>query len=138
MSENDSNQTDTDAERVEFATTLIARRLYSTQMHEAFKRKFGNVSPTEVDRYVERARLKLRERFQRSRPDAILESLATYESVVRDPNASIMERMKAQGAIDKLLGLYEVANDQQDPDLPDGLIRRPDDNDNTNIMGEER
>ena len=91
--------------RVELVAMLIARRRSRGQIRSDLEKIGVHVSPRTVASYIKRAGSLLKSRLCTSVADARAMSLAVYESVIQSPTSSHNERITAQRAIDKLLGL---------------------------------
>jgi hypothetical protein len=72
----------------------------------ACMKKWG-VGPAEARGYVKEARELLMQDLLRSKEEHRCDALAFYRSVILDPNASTVDKIRARERIDKLLGLEQ-------------------------------
>lgn len=105
--------------RVAAVAKMLARRHLRSEIHTFLKRLFDpDISERTCAEYVARARVLLRDRYTGTDDPAVAgataeqlrdlhrcSSFALYESILRDGEASNAERLAAQAAIDRLLGL---------------------------------
>jgi hypothetical protein len=91
-------------ERVAFTVFLLSRHARKSEIKRLLKARFG-VSARTCERLLARARGLLRESTGAPPQEHRLRSYAFYLSVIRDPAATLREKMLAQKRIDKLLGL---------------------------------
>ena len=91
-------------ERITAAEILICRCARRGEIHAHFAAKY-DVCWRSTDRYVARARERLRQRSTRPRQDHFDESMTFYESVIRDKNARPQDKLRARQRMDELLGL---------------------------------
>jgi hypothetical protein len=91
-------------EQASYAAGVLARGAYKHEVFNLLRHKYG-VSTRTCESIVARARQALRERTGREREELRADSHAFYESVKRDPAASLHEKMYAQRCVDELLGL---------------------------------
>lgn len=91
--------------RVEQVLAVIAAQpnLSPYKLHKLFCPKFKVTWPT-IDRYVARAREKLRERLNRPREVIRSNAVAFYESIISDTKVFPQVRLKAQALLVELLG----------------------------------
>ena len=105
-------------ERITFTSTLLARRLYKGEIKAILKKKYG-VTARSCERYLARARQRLIRRTGRSAEVHRGESVGFYESIIRNPESTLREKMSAQERIDFILGLgsamYVVKGDKDSP-----------------------
>ncbi len=92
------------AERVHQVSQLLVRRIPKYQIKRLLKEKYG-LGFRQAESYLSRAKQHLLERSQRPRDDVIGEVLGTYEDVLRNPEATVRDRLEASAAIRELFGL---------------------------------
>lgn len=64
-----------------------------------------DVSTVTIERIITDARVKVRESAGITKEDGQTDAIAFYQKVLRDPNASNIDKLRARERIDKLLGL---------------------------------
>ena len=89
--------------RVDATEQLLARGVKKSDIKRAIKAKYG-VSARTVENYISRARTKLLARISLDQGEQRAASLAFYQSILAS-SATVNEKIKAQRAIDNLLGL---------------------------------
>lgn len=108
--------------RVELAAELLAKGYRKGKIKQVFREQFS-VSFRSVERYLARARKRLRQASGMPPEDHISDSLAFYQSITRDANATESAKLRARENIDKLLGLrkpFKIATtDAAGNDLPE-------------------
>lgn len=95
---------------VDLLVDAISQKWHKSQMKTAIREcfkgsEFADPSTATIERLISEARAELRNRLGVDRGDEKLNAIAVYEAVIRDPNATHGERIKAQERIDKILGL---------------------------------
>jgi len=104
----------------ELVRRMIGLRAYLSQIKEAFRARVlemaaarglrlpegYRVDTETINMYVARAREEIRAMLKLNRDDQIGESLTFYNSQIRDPAVPPAVKVKAQQAIDDLLGLH--------------------------------
>ncbi len=101
--------------RIAFARTLLATRQYKHQMKIALRQfiarqrheaglKIEAVCAKTLESYIARAREANRAVVDRQIQEQITESVAFYETIIRDLKAPIRDRLLAQQRIDAVLG----------------------------------
>jgi hypothetical protein len=99
------------AERIELCRSMLLRRVPKATIKKAFRQRFGqDIDHGTIERYLTRAREAMLVDLTRGRQNHRAGSLAFYESVLADHNASLRDKVKAQERIDKLLGLEDKSN----------------------------
>jgi hypothetical protein len=88
-------------ERVAYVIWLIDRRAHKHEIFALLKRRYG-VNARTCETYVARAREKLLARAGTTREEQRLLAYAFYESVVRDTDATLTEKVMAQARIDTI------------------------------------
>jgi hypothetical protein len=89
--------------RVDFVEEQIEAGIRRrSELHKLVGKKFG-VNWRTVDEYLGRARARLLERLRQTKDEFRSQSLATYQSILKNGNSR--EKILAQERIDKLLGL---------------------------------
>lgn len=93
-------------QRVGEAITVLSERptIHRCQIHEMFCDRW-DVHWKTVDRIVDRARKRMMERLGRSKEIFRCESLAFYEAMTKNPEATVAEKIHARKRIDDLMGL---------------------------------
>jgi hypothetical protein len=91
-------------DRVAFTAFLLSRYAHKGEIKRLLKARFG-VSARTCERLLARAREVLLKATGAPPEEHRLQSYSFYVSVLRDPAATLRERMLAQKRIDKLLGL---------------------------------
>jgi hypothetical protein len=90
---------------------LLARGRYTHEIKEVFRHEWGRgnanlpLSPRAVMRLIKEAKANIRAHLGAPDEELRAESYHTYKHILRKPDASDRDRILAQGAIDKLLGL---------------------------------
>lgn len=108
--------------RVELVADMLARKATKIQIHDEFRERdreaklvyvpdnpahwFFDLHWRSVDRYIALARGELLRRAKKTKLDALLESVAYWEGVVRDEKATIPDRGYAQKQLDKIYGVH--------------------------------
>jgi hypothetical protein len=90
--------------RIEVALLLLSRRLRKGAIKRELHRLFG-VSARTAERYLAVARKRLLAESGKTKEEHKRDAYLFYESIVSGPDATLAERMQAQWAICKLLGL---------------------------------
>jgi hypothetical protein len=104
------------AEAIELAHALLMQRCRKHVIKAALRRHFNGVlSARSAERYLSRARDMIAAELGRGKAYLRALSLASYEQIVGDPDASARDRINALTRIDKLMGLE--ARDGQLPPL---------------------
>ncbi len=93
-------------ERIAEMIGLLARSpaVHISSLHNLFCAKW-NCHWMTVNRILIRARREMTERLNRSKEVFRVESLAFYEAIAVDPNATAGEKIRARERVDKLFGL---------------------------------
>lgn len=91
-------------ERIRIITIFIAEGRHNGEIKKLIAAKF-QIKPRSAERYMARARARLRQEIGKSKEDLRVDSFAYYQSVLRDPEATIFNKLKARQRIDKLLGV---------------------------------
>lgn len=119
------------AQRVELVINMVAKAAKKHEMKAVLNMKYG-VSARTAESYIAQAKLEIKERASRHKDELFGESMSFYEMVIRDPGASMSEKMAARAALDSLFGLNApVAVEHKPVALPPifiGIIngRQPD------------
>jgi len=92
------------AERVDYAIELLCRCLLKSQIKTLFRRKFGDLGKSTIERYLAKAREVLLAGAG-GKEEMRARARGFYESVIRDPQASHRDKILAQERIDRLYGL---------------------------------
>jgi hypothetical protein len=90
--------------RVAYAAHLLSRYWHKGEVKKALKERYG-ISARECETLLARARTLIRDRLGTPPEEHRCQSYSFYVSVLRDPAATLREKMLAQKRIDKLLGL---------------------------------
>ena len=88
-----------------YAVKLLAKRAYKHEIFALLKVRYPKCSARTCERIMARAREVLREQTGRSRQEHREDAYAFYDSILRDPEARIGEKLLAQARIDSLMGL---------------------------------
>ena len=91
--------------RLEIVAVLIAQRRTRGQIRSELAAMGIAVSGRSVTGYISRARLILKSRLSAPIAESRAKSFGLYESIIQHPGSSMSEKIAAQWAIDKLLGL---------------------------------
>lgn len=92
-------------ERVEFAYRLLARRYPNGKIKDYLRRKYGPLGHATCERYLSRARERLRQVLGATRPELRCEAAAFYLAFAGDAKLDPETRLRAQQHFDKLVGL---------------------------------
>jgi hypothetical protein len=95
--------------RVKYAVALLSGAVHTREIVRRLGARYGVCRRTS-ELYLARARAALVERTGRPVEQHRLDAFAFYESVIRDPEATVREKLLAQARIDKLLGLELTRN----------------------------
>src|SRR5690242_6202438 len=90
--------------RVAYTVHLLSRSLRKGEVKHLLRVRYG-VSARTCERLLARARARLREQTGASPDEHRADAFAFYTSVIRDPDASLRDKLLAQKRIDKLLGV---------------------------------
>lgn len=94
-----------------YAVRLLGRGAYKHEIISLIKKRFSSphegkdLSSRTCENILARAREELTARTGRSRDEHREESVAFWESIIRDPDASLAEMMHARTRLEVLLGL---------------------------------
>lgn len=91
-------------EAIQMAEMALSRRIHKGSIKVLLKREFG-IEHRSCERVLARARERLLERTDRPKEDHRADAYAFYDSVLRDKNAKVRDKILAQKRIDSLLGL---------------------------------
>ena len=91
-------------ERIALTADLLALHYHKTQIRATIIARYG-ISGSTAEKYLARARAKLRALLDGDIEEHRSKSLTVYAKVVRDPQATPREKVLAQQRIDKILGL---------------------------------
>jgi hypothetical protein len=83
---------------------MLSRGLHKHQVYSWLKARLG-IGPSSCQVYVSRARALLRERTGLGLEELRAGSHALYDSVIRDPAATVSQKLQARERIDRLHGL---------------------------------
>lgn len=107
--------------RVDECLRMMIARETKAQIKRTMRERYGADRAT-VERYLSTAREHLLIEIGETRDWMRAQSLAVYSQVIRSPDASHRDKIRAQAQIDKLLGLAApvkfAATDVQGHDLP--------------------
>lgn len=92
-------------ERVENVVRMLVQRAGKTMIRKACRELWGRLSHQTIDKYIKRARELMRARSERDAAELVSDALATYESIIGDPIATLLDKTRAQRCIDNLMGL---------------------------------
>ncbi len=90
--------------RVETVSGWLAQGLTRTEIHRRATEQWS-ISTRQTEAYCSRAREAAIEAISEPRENLIAQSYAVYQSILADPKASHLIRLRAQQRIDELLGL---------------------------------
>src|SRR2546421_282316 len=91
-------------ERLDYAAFLLSRRLYKSDIKKLMARRFQGMRPRTVEKYLKKARERLRLNAHLTEAGCRVRSLAFWDSVVRGTDSRLCDRMAAQERLDWLLG----------------------------------
>ena len=94
-------------ERVELVVKLMVVLARKWEIKRALDMKYGDISARTVERYMSRAREKLREYQGKSKEELLAESVGYYASILKstDPKVTARDKMFARQRLDELFGL---------------------------------
>jgi len=93
-------------ERIAYARELLLKGATKTEIRSAIRKKFGKqLHWSTCDWYSSRARAAMRKETGDGFDDLVSCSYSTYQSIIEDPDTKPLEKIRAQEAMDKLLGL---------------------------------
>lgn len=92
-------------EREDLMYELLSRTILKSQIKKQFRKKYGDVSPRTIDRYLSRARARQLAEAGTSKDEMRAESRAFYEAMARDPQSDPRSKLIARERIDRLFGL---------------------------------
>lgn len=81
------------------------RKLAEKQMPEAYNGKREELSARTIETYISRARDRMASQGAQSAGDRFRSIVAYYESVLRNPKASIREKLEAQRELARMYGV---------------------------------
>lgn len=91
-------------ERIEFVQNCLSRYVLKSEIKKLVREKYGEISHQSIESYLSRAKQRILAGIQKTREECRAQSVAFYESVLMDPNATTMERLKARQRLDAVLG----------------------------------
>jgi len=91
-------------ERIDFCVQLLMRRVTFGEFKRAVKARYG-LKKTQAAKYHKWAREAIIEASHKTREEHRAMALASFESVLRNPESTTREKMDAQAHIVELLGL---------------------------------
>lgn len=106
-------------DRVTFTAKLLAKKLYKSDIKRVLYRKY-EIGYRQAENIITAAKKLILEETGKTKAEHKVESLAFYENVIRDPQTGTGEKLAAQAAIDRLLGL--ASPDDEDGDGKGGTI----------------
>ena len=118
-------------ERVQLVKQLLASGYRRWEIKKHICEKFLGIKVRVVEHYISHARAILLD--ETGKPKAILrgESYGVYLSAIKAPDCEWRDKIRAQEAIDRLLGLCEPVHSRQEVTGPNGgpvqLVAIPDD-----------
>jgi hypothetical protein len=114
-----------------YVADLLGRGANSHEAAAVIKRAYAEsslfgkeCSPPTTAAIIARAREIIVERTGRSRSEHVADAFAFYSQVVRDPETSTSEKLRARGAIDSLLGLHGAAPEDSGDPGPISIVER--------------
>ena len=111
MAPHPSGHTPENQRRVYRAVELLATCKHKHEILDALKTEYG-VCRRQAERYLRSARIVSVEAIKGDREALVADAYATYKAIVTDPSAENRDKIRAQEAIDRLLGLsapYKIA-----------------------------
>lgn len=110
-------------ERIETTIECIGLRLHKSQIKKVLRDKYGDMSGRTVEAYLSRAREQMHSNCRAHVAEHTNKALSFYESVLRNPKATMRDKLQAQERIDILLGLEapkrtELTGAEGDPLIP--------------------
>ena len=136
MATHPSGHTPENQRRVYRCVEILATTKHHHEAVAAIRNEF-RVSRRQADRYLHSARILTVEALKKDKDQHVADAYATYKAIVADPNAENRDKIRAQEALDRLLGLSaphkvapvdpsgELAWQQEKPEeLHDRLLQR--------------
>lgn len=106
-------------EAIRVARELMARRLTKGTIKLALAKQFM-MSARTIEDVLSLAREEISQEFGRPKVEHQEDAMEFYKSVIRDPNASHKDKIRAQEGIDRLLGLSAQFKSTVELSGPDG------------------
>lgn len=90
--------------RVEAVMEMLNKRMRKSEIKRELKKRF-NIQFRQAENYLREAKNRLIAIIQSNKDDLRADSYATYLGIIEDPNSNARDKIRAQEAIDSLLGL---------------------------------
>ncbi len=106
-------------ECIRIARELAARRIPKGTIKRTLGEQYG-LTARSVERVMARVREEALEEFSRPKSDHQADAMEFYSSVIRDPKASVRDKIRAQEGLDRLYGLSAQFRASVELSGPDG------------------